>query len=389
MPNNHAFAPFYDAIVVGARCAGAATAMLLARAGARVLMIDWDQPGTDTMSTHALMRGGVMQLAAWGLLDAVVAAGTPAIRRTTFLYGDEIVDLPIKPSHGVDALYAPRRTVLDRILVDAAVAAGAEARFGIGLVGVTRDASGRVTGALLNAGEEAAIQIGAGMVIGADGRRSSTARHVNAPMLRKSRHATTAVYAYLEGLDVEGYRWSYRERHAAGFIATNDRRTCVFASMPRARFIAEARGRLDRSLTEVVAEVDPALAGPVRAARRDRAVGYAGQLGHLRQAAGDGWALVGDAGYFKDPLTAHGITDALRDAEILARAVLAGTDAALARYQRHRDLLSNELFDVTDAIASLDWSLVELQALHLRLNQAMKTEQQWMAAEFGRLDAAA
>src|SRR5580765_1213789 len=124
----------YDVVVVGARPAGAATAMLLARAGLRVLVVDRGRYGTDTLSTHALMRGGVLQLHRWGVLDAVVGAGTPPVRRTTFRYGGEEIVIPIKASHGVDALYAPRRTVLDRLLVDAAVEAGAEVRYGVAVV---------------------------------------------------------------------------------------------------------------------------------------------------------------------------------------------------------------------------------------------------------------
>ncbi|MCH8254322.1 MAG: FAD-dependent monooxygenase, partial [Gemmatimonadetes bacterium] len=116
----------YDVIIAGARCAGASTAMLLARRGLRVLVIDPTSRGSDTLSTHALMRGGVLQLHRWGLLDAIRAAGTPAIPKTSFHYGEETIEVSIKERDGVDALYAPRRTVLDAVLVDAAVAAGAE-----------------------------------------------------------------------------------------------------------------------------------------------------------------------------------------------------------------------------------------------------------------------
>src|SRR5215467_9712751 len=116
--------PSYDAIIVGARCAGAATGLLLARSGAKVLVVDRHAYGSDTMSTHALMRGAVVQLNRWGLIPSVVAAGTPAIRSTTFHYGDEAVRVDIKPDHGVDFLLAPRRTVLDPLLVDAACDAG-------------------------------------------------------------------------------------------------------------------------------------------------------------------------------------------------------------------------------------------------------------------------
>src|SRR5436190_19829353 len=110
--------PRYDAVVVGARCAGAATAMLLARQGASVLLLDRDRHGSDTLSTLALMRAGVLQLHRWGLLDRVREAGTPPIKATSFIYGDETITLPIKPKNGVDALYAPPRTLLDALIPD-------------------------------------------------------------------------------------------------------------------------------------------------------------------------------------------------------------------------------------------------------------------------------
>jgi flavin-dependent dehydrogenase len=137
-----------DVVVVGARAAGAATAMLLARAGLRVVVVDRGRYGADTLSTHALMRGAVVQLHRWGLLDRIIAAGTPPIRRTTFRYANDEIEIPIKASHGVDALYAPRRTVLDPILVDAAQEAGAEVRFSTTVTGLSRATDGRVTGVI-------------------------------------------------------------------------------------------------------------------------------------------------------------------------------------------------------------------------------------------------
>src|SRR5262249_10053633 len=134
-----------DAIVVGARCAGAATALLLARAGARVLLVDKGVYGSDTMSTHALMRGAVLQLHRWGVLPAIVAAGTPPVPSTTFSYSRHDVTVPIEPRVGVSALYAPRRALLDRILVDAAVESGAEVRYGVRIDDVI-DHDGRVRG---------------------------------------------------------------------------------------------------------------------------------------------------------------------------------------------------------------------------------------------------
>src|SRR3954451_6962727 len=118
----------YDALVVGARCAGAATAMLMARCGLKVLVIDRGSYAADTISTHALMRPGVMQLFRWGLLPRIVAAGTPAVCSTVFHYGGDVLEVEIRPSGGVEALYAPRRTLLDSTLVDAARRAGVEVR---------------------------------------------------------------------------------------------------------------------------------------------------------------------------------------------------------------------------------------------------------------------
>ncbi len=141
--------PHYDVVIVGARCAGAATALLLAGSGAKVLVVDRQAYGSDTMSTHALMRGAVIQLKRLGLVPGVVAAGTPAIRSTTFHYGKEAIRVDIKPDHGVDCLFAPRRTVLDPLLVDAAREAGAEVHHGVALSELQFSPSGRVIGVAL------------------------------------------------------------------------------------------------------------------------------------------------------------------------------------------------------------------------------------------------
>src|SRR4051795_11331960 len=164
--------PTYDVIVVGARAAGAATAMLAARAGLRVLVVDRGRYGADTVSTHALMRGGVLQLNRWGLLPAVIGAGTPAIRKATFHYRDTSVAIDIGPSHGVDALYAPRRTLLDPLLVDAAAAAGAEVRFGVAVHDLRRDDEGRVVGIEATERLGRSFTADARLVVGADGLRS-------------------------------------------------------------------------------------------------------------------------------------------------------------------------------------------------------------------------
>ena len=218
MSGEHAFDRRYDVLVVGARPAGAATAMLLARAGLKVLAIDRQAYGSDTLSTHALMRGAVMKLAHWGLLDDVVRAGTPAIRRTTFHYGDEAIGLDIRPGNGVNALFAPRRTVLDRILVDGARAAGAHIRHGAALIGLDFGRHGRVSGASIHGEDGVVHSVEADMVIGADGRHSTVAKSVDAWVYRKSEHRTALVYGYLFGLKDEGFRWYYRPGMSVGVI---------------------------------------------------------------------------------------------------------------------------------------------------------------------------
>jgi 2-polyprenyl-6-methoxyphenol hydroxylase-like FAD-dependent oxidoreductase len=365
----------YDAVVVGARCAGAATAMLLARQGLSVLLVDRDRHGTDTLSTLALMRAGVLQLHRWGLLDQVRAAGTPAVRSTSFFYGDEAITVPIKPRDGIDALYSPRRTVIDALLAEAAADAGVDVLYGPRLTELDRAPDGRVIGAVIEQRDGASLRVGAGIVIGADGRVSTVARLVEAPIYRQGTHACGVIYTFWPGLENLGNRWYYRPGVSTGAIPTNNGDTCVFTATPAARFRSETRLDMEAGHRRVVQECSPDLARELEGAPPpDKFRGFPGQPGLMRQSYGPGWALVGDAGYFKDPITAHGISDALRDAELLARAVGRGSDQALAEYQSARDELSLELFDITDAIAAFDWDLESLKPIHLKLSKTMNRE---------------
>jgi 2-polyprenyl-6-methoxyphenol hydroxylase-like FAD-dependent oxidoreductase len=365
----------YDALVVGARCAGAATAMLLARQGQSVLLVDRDRHGADTLSTLALMRAGVLQLHRWGLLDRIRAAGTPAIRFTSFIYGDETITLPIKPRDGVDALYAPRRTLLDALLADAAAESGADVVYGPRLVDLERDSNGRVVGAVIEERGGAMRRVGAGIVIGADGLRSTVAHLVDAATYREGRHACGVLYTFWPGLPDDRSRWYYRRGVSAGSIPTNNGHALVFSAVPRQRFHEEIRADMEGGYRRVLAECAPELAGELpERTPSERLRGFPGQPGLMRRSHGPGWALVGDAGYFKDPITAHGISDALRDAELLARAVGRGTDRALADYESTRDELSLRLFEITDAIAAFGWDLERLKPLHLDLSKTMNHE---------------
>ena len=363
----------YDVVVVGARCAGAATALLLARAGASVLVVEQGIRGADTLSTLALMRAGVLQLARWGLLDAIRAAGTPRIDLTTFHYGDRAVEIRIKSRDGVDALYAPRRTLLDPLLADAARASGAEVAYRVRLNELQHDGRGRVTGAVLESGGRAR-SIAAGIVIGADGANSTVAKRTGAETYCVGANRSATIYRRIRGLPMSGYHWHYVPGASVGLIPTNDGETLVFVAAAGRRFMEELRFDLAAGFETIVREAAPPVAAAISAAPVARYHGFAGRCGFLRRAWGPGWALVGDAGYFKDPITAHGITDALRDAEGLARAVLSGTDAALASYQAIRDALSMRLFTITDEIASFDWDLPRLQTLHKALSDEMARE---------------
>ncbi len=371
----------WDAVVVGARVAGASTALLLARAGLRVLVVDRARRGSDTLSTHALMRGGVLQLQRWGVLDRVAATGVPPVRRVTFHYGAESLPVALKPSAGVDALYAPRRTVLDALLVDAAEEAGARFRFGWAVTDLARDRAGRVVGVVLRDPGGAGRVEKARLVVGADGRGSVVAARVAAPIIAAGAHVGAYAYGYWPAGDLDGYHWYYGDGLSAGAIPTNDGLACVFVGGPAAVVAAATRHR--RPLAgqrELLARLDGRLAaraaappdGPVRVFR--------GMPARLRRPYGPGWALVGDSGWWKDPLSTHGITAALHDAELLAAAVVAGAasdraaELALADYQERRDRLAVPMHHIVDRLASHEWDLVEARRLLRGLSTLMAAE---------------
>ena len=372
----------YDVVVVGSRVAGASTALLLARGGARVALVERAAYGTDTVSTHALMRAGVHQLHRWGLLDEIVATGVPAVRRTTFHYSDgEPVEVAIRSSAGVAALYAPRRHVLDRMLVDAAGAAGVDVRHEAIVTALLRDNTGRVAGVRAADRAGRAFDVPAMITVGADGIRSTVADGAGSAVVRRGRSCSAMLYRYYADLPATGYEWAYGHRAAAGFIPTNEGRTGVFVGTTPCRLRALRRDGTERAFATLLAAAAPRLAERIAAAAPDSRVhGWAGATGFMRRSWGSGWALVGDAGYFKDPITTHGMTDALRDAELLADAILealAGVvpeAVALARYQAMRDQLSSELFDVTERVASYAWGLDEIRSLLRQVSSAMNAE---------------
>lgn len=371
----------YDVVVVGGRVAGASTAMLLARAGARVALVERSAHGTDTVSTHALMRAGVLQLARWGVLDQV-AAEAPEVRRTLFHYGtDEPVQVSILPSPWVEALYAPRRYLLDRVLVDAAAESGVEVRHETAASGLLPGPGARVGGVRARQRDGREVTLRADLTVGADGVRSVVADGVGAPVEKTAEATSSVLYGYYDDLPAAGYEFAYGLGASAGMMPTNDGQTCTFVATTPDRMRQARRLGGDEAFRALFAAAAPRhLDRLLAASRPGRLHGWSGVPGYVRRSHGPGWALVGDAGYFKDPVTAHGMTDALRDAELLADAALAGLSGAapeedaLAEYQRLRDRLSTRLFTATTTVAGFGWDPDQVHRLLREVSAAMTDE---------------
>ncbi len=193
----------YDAIIIGARCAGSPTAMLLARKGYRVLLVDRATFPSDTISTQIIWPMGVAELQTWGLLDRLVASNCPKVTKFTMDLGDFPLSGWGPPVQGIADSYGPRRFVLDKILVDAAVDAGAEFREGF-TVGEILVADGRVTGVRGRDKSGSRVTEDAKIVIGADGKHSLLARAVQAPEYNAVPSLSCFYYTYWSGVPVDG-----------------------------------------------------------------------------------------------------------------------------------------------------------------------------------------
>ncbi|MGR6962863.1 NAD(P)/FAD-dependent oxidoreductase [Geodermatophilus sp. URMC 61] len=357
----------YDVIVVGARCAGSPTAMLLARHGHRVLLVDRSTFPSDTVSTHLVHPLGVAALQRWGLLDRVVATGCPPIDTYAFDFGPfTISGSPGTPDSPV--AYSPRRTVLDQILVEAAAESGAEIREGFTVDELVIE-DGSVVGVRGHGKDDRrTVTERARVVVGADGLRSFVARVVRPEQYREQRPLLCGYYTYWSGLPV-GSRWEIyvRPHRGIGAWQTNEDLTLVIAGWPYAEFEANRKdfeGTYLRTL-----ELVPQLAERLRPATRTARLVGAAVPNFFRKPYGPGWALVGDAGYTKDPITAQGIQDAFRDAELCAAAlhdVLAGVrpfDAAMSEYRSRRDEQVLAMYEFTLGLAALEPPPPDLQRL--------------------------
>ena len=366
----------YDAIVVGARCAGSPTAMLLARKGYRVLVVDRATFPSDTVSTHVVQPLAADALARWGVLDALIATGCPPIHTYAFDFGP----LALTGAPGLtpaSVAYCPRRIVLDKLLVDAASAAGAEIREGFKVEDVLFD-DGRVVGISGRSPGGDVVTEHASVVIGADGWHSKVAEAVRPERYHERPPLLAAYYSYWTGLPVDGRFEVYiREHRGFAAVPTHDGLTLIVGGWPQSEFAAnkqDVEGNFSKML-----ELVPAFADRMSGARREVRFAGASLPNYFHKPYGPGWVLVGDAGYIKDSITAQGINDAFRDAEHCAAAldqVFTNTrslDEAMGQYQRERDTHALPMYEFTCQLAAMEPPPPEMQQLFGAISRSQKS----------------
>ena len=366
----------YDAIIVGARCAGAPTAMLLARKGYRVLLLDRASFPSDTISTHIIWPHGAEIMDRWGLLDRLAATGCPPIAlNLLFDVGPFALKGGVIDTNGGRGGFCPRRTVLDKLLVDAAVDAGAELREEFTVESLVWSGD-QVVGIKGHGRTGGIVEERARVVIGADGVHSLVARTVRPAEYDTKPPITTNYYSYYSGFAASDLEQYVRDYRAVGCFPTNDGLTLIAVLWPSSRF-EEIRSDIEGHVWKVL-ESTPTVAERLRHARREtKWFGTAGVPNYFRRPYGPGWALVGDAGYTKDYITAQGISDAFIDAEHLTTALDDGWSdrrplaEALAEHQSRRDERVKPMFDFTCQLAMLEPPPPHMQQLFaaLRGNQ--------------------
>lgn len=358
--------PQFDAIVVGARCAGSPTALLLARNGYKVLVVDRATFPSDTVSTHLVHPPGAAALKRWGLLDRLISTGCPPIDTYAFDFGPITIEGAPGTADSPFA-YGPRRTVLDKLLVDAASEAGAEVREAFMVEDIVMD-NNRVVGVRGHAKDGRSVTERATVVVGADGRYSRVADAVGAEQYNERPEILCGYYSYWSDLPMGG-RFEVYARDGRGWAvaATHGDLTLVVAGWPFAERDAN-RNDVEGNYMAMFDQA-PEFAERIRGAKREARFAGTAVKNYFRKPFGPGWALVGDAGYNKDFITAQGISDAFRDAELCASALdasLSGArafDAAMGEYQQTRDEHVMPMFEFTCQLASLEPPPPELQQL--------------------------
>ncbi len=357
----------YDVIIVGARAAGASTALLLARKGYRVLIVDKATFPSDIMSGHFIHPRGLLALRRWGLLEKVKATDCPPVTKFTLNAGPNTFSTSVMPLDGIDFGLAPRRFVFDTLLVREAVAAGAELREGFSVQGLLMDGD-RVTGIRGRTADGAMMTEEASLVIGADGMHSLVAHAVKAPKYNTYPTQGCSYYAYWSGVELDGACMYMRPGFSIVSFPTNNNQVLVGVLWPIAAF-SQVRKKVTESFFAAIAQA-PELAERLRQGKQEeRFVGTGDQPNFFRKPYGPGWALVGDAGYHKDSATGHGMSEALIDAERVAEAIESGFSGrrplaeALEAYERERNRQGMALYEFTVQFAALSPSPDLLQLL--------------------------
>ncbi len=365
----------FDAIVIGARCAGSPTAMLLARKGYRVLLVDRARFPSDTLSTHLLHPVGVEALSRWGLLDRLIATGCPPIHTYSFDFGP----FALSGSPGTEkspVAFSPRRTILDKLLVDAAAEAGARVHEGYDVEEVLFE-DGRAVGIRGGSKLAGATVERARVVVGADGLRSLVAGAVRPAPYDEKPPLLAGYYTYWSGLPMEGRSEVYiRDRRAFAAWPTHGDLTLVIAGWPYAEF-GENKKDIEGNYLKTI-DLAPDFARRLSRAKREARFAGMAVLNYFRKPYGPGWALVGDAGYNKDFITAQGIMDAFQDAELCAAALdrsLSGARPfgdAMHEYQRARDTRAKAIYDFTCQMATLEPPPPEMRQLFAAIHGNQK-----------------
>ncbi len=370
----------YDAIIVGARVAGSSTAQLLARRGYRVLLVDRATFPSDTLSTHQIQLPGSAALKRWGLLDKVIATDPGKADQVHFDMDGLVITGQYPPLDGVAAVYSPRRYVLDTILVEAAEEAGVEVRQEFTVQELLWE-EGRVVGVRGQAKTGGSMTERARIVIGADGRHSLVAKAVAAPSYDEQPTLTCGYYSYWSGIPLQGGEIYRRGKRFIGLWPTNDHLTLIYIAWPAAEF-STFRADIEGSFLATI-DLVPALAERVRQGQRAERISGSGEMPNAyRKPFGPGWALVGDAGYLKDPVSAYGISDAFRDAELLAIALDDGftgrqpLEAALGHYEQQRNAASKPFYEFTIETAQMNpFAIEQIELLRALTHHPVATSQ--------------
>jgi 2-polyprenyl-6-methoxyphenol hydroxylase-like FAD-dependent oxidoreductase len=346
----------FDVIVIGARCGGAATALLLARKGFKVLVVDRARFPSDVPRGHFIQRQGPPLLQRWGLLGDIVKSGCPPVTRVTTDFGDFPLTGTGLMRDGVAFGYGPRRRVLDAILMEAAVRSGVQFRDGFSVDDCLWDGAAVVGIRGRSHGNRAATNERARITVGADGRNSLLARAVNAATYDRLPPLTCWFFSYWSGVALDGLELYYRDRTALFLFPTNDGLAAAFIAWPASEF-ARVRQNIEAGFMQAL-ELVPDFADRIRNGKREeRFYGTADLPNFFRKPYGPGWALVGDAGHHKDPFLALGVCDALRDADLLASAIEEGLSGrrglpdALAAYEQQRNAASMHLYQENLSLA--------------------------------------